>query len=358
MTAPRPLASCLLGIALGVLAACGSPSTVPKSAGSAPAVETLQIEEIKPGSGAAIAAGQKAVVNYTGWLYDTSASDNKGKEFDSSRNTGAPFRFTVGAGQVIKGWDQGVARHEGRRGKRRLIIPPDSPTATAAPAASFHPARPWSSTWISSASNDRRLRLRSSACRFKGPQAAARRLPRIPDIAGDAYAVLCHPHPLHGGTMDNKVVYTLGARLAGNRAFPPCASISAAWDRAPERYDGAAARPRMRGVAASYGALRWPGRRLMLAGFSFGAFVALRLALERGASRLIMVAPPVDRMDFSALGHANCPWLVVQGDSGRGGGPAARVRLGERAASPGPSWSSCPGSGTSFTGTCRVAASA
>ena len=123
MTAPRLLASCVLGIALGVLAACGTPSA-PKSTGSAPAVETLQINEIKPGSGAAIAAGQKAVVNYTGWLYDTSASDNKGKEFDSSRNAGAPFRFLVGTGQVIKGWDQGVLGMK-VGGVRRLIIPPD-----------------------------------------------------------------------------------------------------------------------------------------------------------------------------------------------------------------------------------------
>jgi FKBP-type peptidyl-prolyl cis-trans isomerase len=84
----------------------------------------LQINEIKPGSGAAIAAGQKAVVNYTGWLYDTSAPDNKGKEFDSSRNAGAPFRFLVGTGQVIKGWDQGVLGMK-VGGVRRLIIPPD-----------------------------------------------------------------------------------------------------------------------------------------------------------------------------------------------------------------------------------------
>jgi FKBP-type peptidyl-prolyl cis-trans isomerase FkpA len=124
MTAPRPLASCVLGIALGVLAACGSPPSAPKSTGSAAAIATLQINEIKPGSGAAIAAGQKAVVNYTGWLYDTSAPDNKGKEFDSSRNAGAPFRFLVGTGQVIKGWDQGVLGMK-VGGVRRLIIPPD-----------------------------------------------------------------------------------------------------------------------------------------------------------------------------------------------------------------------------------------
>lgn len=84
----------------------------------------METVDLQPGTGAAIAAGQKAVVEYTGWLYETSAADKKGKEFDSSKNGGQPFRFTVGAGQVIKGWDQGVA---GMRvgGRRRLTIPAD-----------------------------------------------------------------------------------------------------------------------------------------------------------------------------------------------------------------------------------------
>ncbi len=84
----------------------------------------MEIVDLQAGPGATIAAGQKAVVQYTGWLYETSAADKKGKEFDSSKNAGQPFRFTLGAGQVIKGWDQGVL---GMRvgGKRRLTIPAD-----------------------------------------------------------------------------------------------------------------------------------------------------------------------------------------------------------------------------------------
>jgi len=74
-----------------------------------------------------VASGQRsgdlgAVVQYTGWLYEVSAPDDKGKQFDSSRTTGQPFRFALGTGQVIKGWDQGVAGMKiGER--RRLIIP-------------------------------------------------------------------------------------------------------------------------------------------------------------------------------------------------------------------------------------------
>ena len=84
----------------------------------------MKTVELKPGTGEGIAAGKIAVVQYTGWLYETSAADNKGKQFDSSRTGGQPFRFPVGAGQVIKGWDQGVAGMKIGE-SRRLIIPAD-----------------------------------------------------------------------------------------------------------------------------------------------------------------------------------------------------------------------------------------
>jgi len=107
-------------LSLLVLAACtGKPSPAPPSAG-----DSLQILELQPGAGAPIAAGQNAVVQYTGWLYEAGAADNKGKQFDSSRNTGQPLRFVVGAGQVIKGWDQGVVGMK-VGGRRRLVIPAD-----------------------------------------------------------------------------------------------------------------------------------------------------------------------------------------------------------------------------------------
>jgi len=68
-------------------------------------------------------------------------------------------------------------------------------------------------------------------------------------------------------------------------------------------------------AVASWGALRWPGRQLILAGFSFGAYVALRLATRRPTSRLISIAPPVARFDFSGMSIPACPWLIVQGDA-------------------------------------------
>jgi len=87
-------------------------------------VESLQITDIVEGTGAVAEAGQVAVVHYTGWLYDAGADEQKGEKFDSSVDRGEPFSFPLGAGRVIRGWDQGVAGMK-VGGKRRLVIPPD-----------------------------------------------------------------------------------------------------------------------------------------------------------------------------------------------------------------------------------------
>ncbi len=81
----------------------------------------LRIIDDKPGTGPVPQAGQTVTVNYTGWLF---VDGKKGKKFDSSLDRGQPFSFTIGQGQVIKGWDEGLSTmHVG--GKRTLIIPPD-----------------------------------------------------------------------------------------------------------------------------------------------------------------------------------------------------------------------------------------
>src|SRR5687767_2924280 len=77
----------------------------------------LKIEDIVVGGGLEAKAGMKVVVHYTGWLTD-------GKKFDSSKDRGSPFSFLLGKGQVIKGWDQGVAGMK-VGGKRKLTIPPE-----------------------------------------------------------------------------------------------------------------------------------------------------------------------------------------------------------------------------------------
>ncbi|WGG53621.1 FKBP-type peptidyl-prolyl cis-trans isomerase [Rugamonas sp. DEMB1] len=75
------------------------------------------------GAGAEAVAGKALTVNYTGWVYTSLTSDNKGAKFDSSVG-GKPFEFTLGAGKVIKGWDLGVVGMK-VGGTRRLVIPAD-----------------------------------------------------------------------------------------------------------------------------------------------------------------------------------------------------------------------------------------
>jgi FKBP-type peptidyl-prolyl cis-trans isomerase FkpA len=94
----------------------------PPAAPAAP--RPLQITELSPGAGAPISNDQTAVVDYMGWIFDPAAPDHKGRLFDSSQANGAPIRFTLGRGQVIKGWDQGVLGMK-PHGRRQLIIPPE-----------------------------------------------------------------------------------------------------------------------------------------------------------------------------------------------------------------------------------------
>ncbi len=84
----------------------------------------LQYEDTTPGSGAEAVAGQNVSVHYTGWLLDAAAPNGRGRKFDSSKDRGQPFQFSLGAGQVIRGWDEGV---QGMKvgGTRVLTIPAD-----------------------------------------------------------------------------------------------------------------------------------------------------------------------------------------------------------------------------------------
>src|SRR5262245_40748244 len=84
--------------------------------------ELINVDE-RGGTGNEAAAGLQRTVHYTGWLYDEGRSDHKGKKFDSSRDRNEPFPFRLGAGEVIRGWDDGVAGMK-VGGRRTLTIPP------------------------------------------------------------------------------------------------------------------------------------------------------------------------------------------------------------------------------------------
>ena len=99
-----------------------SPSVFSETDNGAAGVTKLIIKDNKVGSGSEAVAGKLVDVHYTGWLYDPATPSHKGKKFDSSRDRGDVFSFPLGAGRVIQGWDQGVARMK-VGGQRTLIIP-------------------------------------------------------------------------------------------------------------------------------------------------------------------------------------------------------------------------------------------
>jgi alpha/beta superfamily hydrolase len=148
-----------------------------------------------------------------------------------------------------------------------------------------------------------------------GPAGALECAVDLPEVTDErpATIVLCHPHPQHGGTMRNKVVTII--------------------DRSMRELGLRTVRFNFRGVGASEGSfddgygetddlfavVEWvrrtrPDDELWLGGFSFGAYVATRAALNLKLGQLICIAPPVDRYEFGNLPRPDCPWLIVQGD--------------------------------------------
>ena len=110
-----------LGLAVLPQLGCSNDDT-PRSAAPSQVGETLIKTDHKVGESVEAVSGNRVTVHYTGWLYDAAAKDNKGKKFDSSRDRSDPFTFGLGAGQVIRGWDEGVAGMK-VGGQRTLIIP-------------------------------------------------------------------------------------------------------------------------------------------------------------------------------------------------------------------------------------------
>jgi FKBP-type peptidyl-prolyl cis-trans isomerase FkpA len=105
-------------VAVSSLACDKNPASPSNGAGVA-----FSTVDIRVGTGTEASNGKRLTVNYTGWLYSASAADNKGAMVDTSVGRGT-FAFTLGAGQVITGWDRGVAGMK-IGGLRRLVIPPD-----------------------------------------------------------------------------------------------------------------------------------------------------------------------------------------------------------------------------------------
>jgi alpha/beta superfamily hydrolase len=157
---------------------------------------------------------------------------------------------------------------------------------------------------------------------LKGPAGELEAVVETPPgvtAAAAAFMVVCHPHPQHGGTMDNKVVTTL-ARTAHELAAPTVRFNYRGVGKSGGSYDEGRGEMADALSVIAFGRQRWPTAALWLAGFSFGGVVALRAACAPGVgevARLVTVAPALGRNYAAAAGITvpACPWLVVQGDA-------------------------------------------
>mgnify|MGYP001346123781 CR=1 FL=1 len=148
-----------------------------------------------------------------------------------------------------------------------------------------------------------------------GPAGVIECLSDVPAASGaqPAVAVLCHPHPQHGGTMRNKVV-TITERALRELGLKTLRfNFRGVGDSSGTFGGGDGELEDLKAVIA-WVQSRLPDDELWLAGFSFGAWVAARAAAETAPRQLLTIAPPVERADFAAFQMPGCHWLVIQGD--------------------------------------------
>lgn len=173
--------------------------------------------------------------------------------------------------------------------------------------------------------------------------------PRPGDAVAPArFGVVCHPHPLYGGTLDNKVVYTL-ARAFVELGVPSIRFNFRGVGGSAGRYDEGRGETEDALAVIAYGRERWPGASLWLAGFSFGGAVAVRAAVQAAPERLVAVAPGITRVAMEGVDSPACPWLIVQGDADDVIEPAA-VREWASRQSNAPTVHLLPGAGHFFHG--------
>ena len=150
---------------------------------------------------------------------------------------------------------------------------------------------------------------------LRGPEGKLECVADVPDSADErpATIILCHPHPLHGGTMHNKVITIMERSMRELGLRTVRFNFRGAGESEGEHDDGYGETDDLFAVAEWVRRTR-PDDMLWLGGFSFGSYVAARAALNLDTGQLISIAPPVDRYPFDSLPHPECPWLVIQGD--------------------------------------------
>jgi uncharacterized protein len=150
--------------------------------------------------------------------------------------------------------------------------------------------------------------------RIETPQQSSDAAPAADGSGVRAFGVICHPHPLFGGTLDNKVVYSL-ARAFHDLGVPTIRFNFRGVGKSTGSFaDGLGETDDALAVVAA-GREKWPDAALWLGGFSFGGAVAIRAAAQASPERLVTVAPAIRRVSLENVPPPACPWLIVQGDN-------------------------------------------
>jgi uncharacterized protein len=157
--------------------------------------------------------------------------------------------------------------------------------------------------------------IRAEVLTVAGPAGPLETRLEFPENEADysVFGVACHPHSLHGGTMDNKVTHVL-ARSMIECGAPAFRFNFRGVGTSAGQFDNGRGEAEDLAAVVAEGRRRFPSAALWLAGFSFGAFVALRGAASLGPVKLVAVAPPVARFELGSVSNPDCDWMLLQGD--------------------------------------------
>ncbi|GMQ83387.1 MAG: Dot/Icm type IV secretion system effector CoxH3 [Gammaproteobacteria bacterium] len=147
-----------------------------------------------------------------------------------------------------------------------------------------------------------------------GPAGVLQILEEMPAVTPAAIAVICHPHPLHGGSLDNKIVHQLAKTFTGLGAVCIRFNFRGVGESDGEYDEGRGELQDLLAVVA-WAQARWPKLPLWLGGFSFGGFIALKAAQQLAPQRLVTVAPAINYFPDSSLNLSGVSWLLIQGDA-------------------------------------------
>lgn len=181
-----------------------------------------------------------------------------------------------------------------------------------------------------------------------GPAGALQVLVEQPDAEPRAMAVICHPHPLHGGSLTNKIVHQLARTFADMGAVSVRFNFRGVGESAGEYDEGCGELDDLFAVV-SWATQRWPELPLWLGGFSFGGFIAIQAAAKLDPRRLVTVSPAVNYFPDQTVDLPDTDWLLIQGD-GDDVVPLSKVQAWERQLSAPPVLTIISGAGHFFHG--------